>query len=103
MYGIIGSASGQSGPPRGRMQRVIMPAEQAGQSAAPWRCVDQVGPVADRPVVAHRADGGKLVPVRGLDRRQAGQHVLAVHEVDALLGDDLRQRVSAARDTAARS
>ena len=37
MYGIIGSANGQSGPPRGRMQRVIMPAEQAGQSVAPWR------------------------------------------------------------------
>ena len=35
--GCPGSASGQSGPPRGRMQRVIMPAEHAGQSVAPWR------------------------------------------------------------------
>ena len=37
MYGIIGSASGQSAPARGRMHRVIIAAEQPGQSAASSR------------------------------------------------------------------
>jgi hypothetical protein len=37
MYGIIGRAIGQIAPPRGRMQRVIMPAEHSGQSDAPLR------------------------------------------------------------------
>jgi hypothetical protein len=37
MYGIIGSANGQIGPPRGRIHRVIMAAEHSGQSDAPLR------------------------------------------------------------------
>ena len=44
MYGIIGSASGQKGPARGRTHCVIMPAEQAGHSAVPsavWIKSDQ--------------------------------------------------------------
>ncbi len=35
--GIIGSASGQSAPARGRMHCVIIPAEHAGQSVVPFR------------------------------------------------------------------
>ena len=34
MYGTKGNASGQSVPARGRTHRVIMPAEQAGQSTS---------------------------------------------------------------------
>ena len=32
MYGISGQASGEAAPARGRTQRVIIAAEQAGQS-----------------------------------------------------------------------
>ena len=49
------------------------PAEQPGQSVASSRGVDQVRPVADRPVVAHGADRRRTRRgVRRLDRRQAG-------------------------------
>ena len=34
MYGIIGSANGHSAPPRGRIQRVIIPAEHPGHNDA---------------------------------------------------------------------
>jgi hypothetical protein len=34
MYGIAGSAAGHAGPAWARMQRVIMPPEQAGHSIA---------------------------------------------------------------------
>ncbi len=33
--------------------------------------VNEIGPIADRPVVAHRADGRDIVPMRRLDRRAA--------------------------------
>ena len=87
MYGIIGSAAGHSAPARGRMHCVIIAAEHPGQSAASSARVNQVGPVADRPVVANRAHGRNRRAARGLDRRHAGQHVLAVNDVDALPRD----------------
>src|SRR3990170_4785184 len=44
MYGIIGSAAGQSAPARGRTHCVIIPAEQPGQSfdsSVVWMRSDQ--------------------------------------------------------------
>ena len=54
MYGIIGSASGQAPPARGRMHTVMFAAVHAGTELEALPGANQVGPVADRPVVAHR-------------------------------------------------
>ena len=94
MYGIIGSASGQAEPARGRMHCVIIAAEHCGQSAVPSLRVDQVGPVAHRPVVADRADHRHVCAPRRVNRRQRRQHVLAVDDVNPLARDDRRQEIA---------
>ena len=57
------------------------------------RRVDEIGPVADRPVVANRADHGDRRAARRLDRGEAGEHVLAVNEIDPLPGDHVREKI----------
>ena len=93
MYGIIGSASGHIVPARGWMHRVIMLAEHPGQSTCVVSGVNQVGPVAHRPVVAdgrHRRHAGSR---RCGDRRECRHHVLRVHDVKAFAAQALSEKV----------
>ncbi len=50
--------------------------------------VDQVGPVADRPVVADRHDDRHVHPARGANRSGRRQQVLAVDDVDVFVADE---------------
>ncbi len=85
----------QGGRPRGPSSRLNAPhhaprgtARTQGRLVA---CVNEVRPVADRPVVPDGAHGWNTCPPGCGDGRQAGQHVLPVRDVDPLAAQNVRQ------------
>ena len=97
MYGIIGSASGQSGA-GARPDAARHHARRAsGTERRALARVDQVGPVADGPVVANGADGGAAMPVRGR-RSPAGTSARAGRARDRRASPSMtsRERVASA-------
>ena len=88
MYGMAALAIGARRFARGRMQVSIMPDEHAGQSESALIVVDQVGPVADRPVIADGDHHRHVHPPRRADRAGRRQQVLAVDDVDAFVADE---------------
>ena len=90
-------------PARGRTHCVIIAIEQAGQSVRLARVVDQVGPVADWPVIAHRGDHRRVAGLAGANRWHRRQHVLRVDDVDFVLAQPFASGRPRGRSTAARS
>src|SRR4029453_4242864 len=56
--------------------------------------VDEIGPIADRPIVADGADRRHALTMRSVNRWQRRQHVRAVHEIDALTRDDSGEQIA---------
>ncbi len=62
-----------------------------GTELTPLRRANQIGPIADRPVVANRDHHRHVrLPCRA-NRWQRGHHVLCVDDVEALCGDQARE------------
>ena len=93
MYGSAGSVSGQRAPACGRRQRVMCPAVHDGAQRRGVGVENQIRPVAERPVVAHRRHRRDAHRMSCGNRRQAAQHVLAVDDVDSMRADAIDQRV----------
>src|SRR5262245_47422677 len=56
--------------------------------------LEDVVPVADRPVVTHRADRGDLLGARGTHRWRRGQDVLGVNDFDVMGSNEITEKAS---------
>ena len=92
MYGISVHAAAYAAPARG-LHALRHHADGAFRTQLRLRrVVDQIRPVAHRPIVAHRRDRRNAGRARRVDRRHGRHGVLAVHQIEPAIGDAAAQK-----------